>query len=131
VDDFMTPARKSPNLDDPERHVPLTNLAFHILIALASGPRHGYGIIIDVEQRTEGGMRLRSGTLYTAIQRLQQDGLLEEADRPDGGARDDQRRRYYQLTLLGRQVARLEATRLAAMLQTARQRELIDWGKGS
>jgi len=125
----MTPTRKPTNLDDPQAHLPLTNLAFHILLALADEPRHGYGIILDVEERTQGAMRLRSGTLYTAIQRLLQDGLLEETRKK--GSEDDQRRRYYQITKLGKQVAQLEASRLATMLHTARQRALIHPGKGS
>lgn len=127
----MTPARKPSNLDDPQTHVPLTNLAFHILLALADEPRHGYGIILDVEERTAGAMRLRSGTLYTAIQRLLQDGLLAETRKDAKKSDDDQRRRYYQITTLGKQVAQLEASRLATMLQTARQRALIQPGQGS
>lgn len=107
-----------------EDHLPLTTLAFHILLALADGRRHGYGIILDIEERTEGAMRLRSGTLYTALQRLQNDGLLEESKSP-GSARDDPRRRYYQITPLGRRVAKLEASRLASMLQTAQQKRLL------
>ena len=123
----MSPTRKpSQLLDDPEAHLPLTTLAFHILLALADGRRHGYGIILDIEERTGGAMRLRSGTLYTAIQRLQNDGLLEESEGPVGAAgRDDPRRRYYQMTPRGRKVARLEAARLATMLQTARQKKLL------
>ena len=122
----MTPARKPPNLpEDPEAHLPLTTLAFHILLSLADRARHGYGIILDIEERTGGAMQLRSGTLYTAIQRLQSDGLLTESgDRP-AADRDDERRHYYEITPLGRRVARLEADRLTAMLSTARQRDLL------
>jgi len=106
--------------------LPLTTLAFHILLALADTPRHGYGIILDIEKRTDKAMRLRSGTLYTAIQRLQSDGLLEACRQRPAVADDDSRRRYYQITPLGKHVAALEAARLAAMLQTAQLKELID-----
>lgn len=111
---------------DPADHIPLTNLAFHILLALADEPRHGYAIIQDIEERTDGAMRLRSGTLYTAFQRLEHAGLIAEAGRRPAPDRDDQRRRYYEITPLGRQTAKLEAARLAAMLSTAREKKLAD-----
>ena len=85
---------------NPSDHIPLTNLAFHILLALADEPRHGYAIIQDIEERTDGAMRLRSGTLYTAFQRLEQAGLIAEAGRRPAPDRDDQRRRYYEITRL-------------------------------
>ncbi len=110
---------------EPSKHLPLTNLAFHILLGLGDGPRHGYAIIRDIEERTDGAMRLRSGTLYTALQRLETGGLIEEGDRRPAPDQDDQRRRYYEITQVGRQVARLEAARLAAMLSTAREKALI------
>lgn len=110
---------------DPSKHLPLTNLAFHILLGLGDGPRHGYAIIRDIEERTAGAMRLRSGTLYTALQRLERNGLIEEGDRRPAPDQDDQRRRYYEITHVGRQVARLEAARLEAMLSTAREKALI------
>ena len=111
---------------DPSKHLPLTNLAFHILLALGDGPRHGYAIIRDIEDRTGGSMRLRSGTLYTALRRLETGGLIEEGDKRPAPDQDDQRRRYYEITRVGRQVARLEAERLAAMVSTAREKALID-----
>lgn len=115
------PRRPAPT-GDPADHLPLTTLAFHILLSLGDQARHGYGIILDIEERTGGAMQLRSGTLYTAIRRLQEAGLLREAgDRPTSD-RDDDRRRYYQITRLGHQVARLEAERLAAMVGTAKER---------
>ena len=117
----MSPAPKPDDLlRNPEAHLPLTNLAYHVLIALAGAPRHGYGIIKDIEERTGGAMQLRSGTLYTAIQRLQADGLLQRAGSPD--SESDPRRRYFTLTDLGQQVARLETQRLTAMIGTARER---------
>ena len=111
---------------DSSKHLPLTNLAFHILLALGDGPRHGYAIIRDIEDRTGGAMRLRSGTLYTALQRLETGGLIAEGGRRPAPDQDDQRRRYYEITRIGRRVATLEAARLAAMLSTAREKALID-----
>ncbi len=125
----MPPSKKPEDLKDPENHIPLTTLAFHILLALAAQPRHGYGIILDIEERTGGAMRLRSGTLYTALQRLLNDGLLGESERQRASDLEDQRRRYYAITPLGLRVARLEATRLATMLHTAQQQDLIDLGE--
>ena len=122
----MTPAPKPSDLQEPENHLPLTTLAFHILLALADQPRHGYGIILDIEQRTGGAMKLRSGTLYTAIQRLVNDGLVRDSNKRPAADRDDERRKYYQITPIGRRVARLEAARLAAMLETAQQKALLD-----
>lgn len=116
---------------DPSKYLPLTNLAFHILLALGDGPRHGYAIIRDIEERTDGAMRLRSGTLYTALQRLQDGGLIREGGRRPAPDRDDQRRRYYEITRVGRQVAKLEAARLAAMLSTAREKHLVDGGEST
>ena len=116
---------------DQAKYLPLTNLAFHILLALGDGPRHGYAIIRDIEDRTAGAMRLRSGTLYTALQRLDTVGLIEEGERRPAPDQDDQRRRYYEITKLGRQVARLEAARLAAMVSTAREKALIDASESS
>lgn len=123
-----TPVRKPTGRpEDPSSYLPLTALAFHILLALAEEPRHGYGIILDIEERSGGAMRIRSGTLYTAIQRLEADGLLKESEKgPAGRSSDDERRRYYRITRLGRKVARLEADRLAAMLRTAAQRRVIE-----
>lgn len=122
----MPPPRKPANPEDPRAHLPLTNLAFHILLAVADRPRHGYGIILDIEERSGGAMRLRSGTLYTAIQRLSKDGLLNESKTRPPDHREDPRRRYYRITPLGRKVAGLEANRLREMLLTAEKKRLID-----
>lgn len=112
--------------DDPASYLPLTALAFHILLAVAEEPRHGYGIILDIEERSQGAMRIRSGTLYTAIQRLESDGLLEESVKGSSGRGEDERRRYYRMTPLGRKVAKLEADRLTAMLRTAASRRVLE-----
>ncbi len=105
----------------PESMLPLPAASFHILMALADEDRHGYGIILDVRARTGGELNLSAGTLYRSIQRMLEQGLLiETGDRPDP-AFDDERRRYYRLTDLGRAVATAEARRLTQLLRLARQ----------
>lgn len=108
---------------NPESLLPLTHLALEILLALAEGPRHGYGIITDIEERSGGRTSLRSGTLYTAIQRLRSDGLLEPAESSEAG--DDPRRKYFQITPFGRTVARLELERLSHVVTSGRRRALL------
>src|SRR5437899_1716163 len=105
---------------DPQRYLPLTAVVFEILLALADGERHGYDVMQDVEQRTGGRIVLHAGTLYRALSRLLEQGLIEELDeRPDRDG--DERRRYYRLTTLGRAVARAEAARLASQVSAARR----------
>ena len=92
--------------------LPLTPVAFEILLALADGEQHGYSIMREVERRSLDGVVLHPGTLYRALARLLENGLIEELDdRPDP-AHDDERRRYYRLTETGIAVARAEADRL-------------------
>jgi DNA-binding PadR family transcriptional regulator len=109
---------------DPEAQLPLTPLSFHILLALADDDRHGYGIIKEVRERTNGEVNPGAGTLYAAVQRMLDDGLIAETtERPATG--DDERRRYYRLSALGRQVARAEALRLARVIRIASDKKLI------
>jgi len=109
----------------PADFLPLTNLAFNMLIALGNEDRHGYAIIKEIEERSEGALTVRSGTLYTALQRLQESGLVEESgDRP-APDRDDKRRRYYRITELGREVVGLEVERLGTLIDAARDKELV------
>jgi DNA-binding PadR family transcriptional regulator len=107
---------------DVERLLPLTPGVFHILLALADQDRHGYAIILDIAERTDGAVRLGTGTLYTAIARLLDQGLVEESDERPHADEDDERRRYYRLLPLGRAVANAEARRLAALVRMARGR---------
>lgn len=107
---------------DPDGQLPLTPAVFHILLALADQDRHGYAIILDIAERTDGAMRLGTGTLYTAISRLLEQGLIEEPDERPAAEEDDERRRYYRLTPYGRDVANAEARRLAALVKMARSR---------
>jgi DNA-binding PadR family transcriptional regulator len=109
----------------PEELLPLTPAVFHILLVLADGGRHGYGIMKEVETQTEGRIAMGPGTLYGSIKRMLTIGLIEESiERPDPGL-DDQRRRYYRLTWFGRQVARAEAERLARLVQVAQAKQLV------
>ena len=110
----MTPIRR-----DPSPYLPLTPAAFHVLLALADGPKHGYLILKDVEERTTGDVRLSTGTLYGLIKRFL-DGELIVETRPD-----DQRRRPYKLTAFGREVAEAEAARLEKMVHAARGVKLL------
>jgi DNA-binding PadR family transcriptional regulator len=106
---------------DAESLLPLPTAAFHILVALAEGDRHGYAIMQDVAAGTAGKLKLNPGTLYTTIRRLLDQGLIVELDdRPDPDD-DDERRRYYHLTDQGREAAKAEAVRLQQALAFARQ----------
>lgn len=107
---------------DPESLLPLTPSVFHILLALADQERHGYAIILDIAERTDGAVRLGTGTLYTAIARLLEQQLIEESDERPKADLDDERRRYYRLTPFGREVANAEARRLATLVKLARSR---------
>jgi len=109
---------------DTDALLPLPPATFHILLSLAEGDRHGYGIIQDVEQRTGGELRLSAGTLYRSIQRMLEQGLLVESTRRPAPAEDDERRRYYRLTPFGTAVARAEARRLSELVRMARARGL-------
>ena len=104
----------------PDEHLPLPAATFHILLALAEADRHGYGIIQDVEARTGGELRLSAGTLYRSIQRLLEQGLIVETRERPAPEEDDERRRYYRITPLGRAVAKAEARRLTELVRMAR-----------
>ncbi len=115
----------SESSDDIQALLPLPTAFFHILVALADRDRHGYSIMQDVSARTDGKVRLSAGTLYSAVRRMLEQGLIEELrDRPDPSS-SDERRRYYRLTRLGRRVAIAEARRVNDMLTQARATGLI------
>jgi DNA-binding PadR family transcriptional regulator len=98
----------------------LSRDTFHILVALADGDRHGYSIMQEIEQRTSGEVRLSPSTLYSAIKRLLEAGFIVElSERPDP-SNDDERRRYYRLTMAGRKAAIEEARLLEKLLSDAR-----------
>jgi DNA-binding PadR family transcriptional regulator len=110
-------ADKDPAADDL---LPLPAATFHILIALADGDRHGYGIIQDVAAHTGGALKLGAGTLYRSIQRMLEQGLIVETDERPAPDQDDERRRYYRNTAFGAAVARAEARRLSELVRLAR-----------
>ena len=116
-------------MDDESRDLrsllPLRPAVLHILLALADGERHGYGIMREVEGRTGGEVRIGPGTLYGSIKRMLADGLIEESDERPDPEMDDQRRRYYRITDFGRRVAGAEAERLAGLVSTAREKKLL------
>ena len=105
-----------------------TPLTYEILLALADGDRHGYGIIKEIEERTGSGSAPSTGALYLALQRMERDGLIEEAPGRPAGSEDDARRRYYRITQQGRELAEHESTRLAALVRTARDKKLLVGG---
>lgn len=109
----------------PKRLLPLTPAVFHILLALSGGERHGYAIMQEVSELTDGAMRLGPGTLYRSIKRLLADGLIEESDERPDPELDDERRRYYRLSDIGLRVTRAEARRLAQIVQVAQKRRLL------
>ena len=109
----------------PHSFLPLTPVAFEILLALADGDQHGYSIMSEVEGRSNGTVTLHPGTLYRALARLLESGLIAELDERPDPQHDDERRRYYQLTERGIAVARAEAERLDSQLSAARARRLL------
>lgn len=108
---------------DPRDILPLTSAALNVLLALADAERHGYGIMLEVRERTGGRVRLGPGTLYGAIKRLKEGGMIEEAGGPGPGEEeDDDRRRYYRLTGFGAEVLAAEVERLDGLVRTARRK---------
>ena len=103
---------------------PLTPIVFEILLSLLDGARHGYDIMQQVEERTQGKVRLLPGTLYRAMHRLIDESFIEETENTER-PHDDRRRVYYRLTASGRDAARAEAERLEATLNYARSRNLL------
>jgi DNA-binding PadR family transcriptional regulator len=109
--------------------LPLTPVAFEILLTLAGGDQHGYAIMLDVERRTSGAVSLHAGSLYRALNRLLEAGLIDELDERPSPGRDDERRRYYRLTSKGLAVAQGEARRLEQQVQAARHARLLPEGR--
>jgi DNA-binding PadR family transcriptional regulator len=109
----------------PEDYLPLTPAVIDIMLALGDDELHGYAIMQEVRRRTDGQRRLAPGTLYRSLRQMQERGLVEEAEeRPDPGL-DDERRRYYRLTNLGKKVAAAEIERLEGLVRTARSKGLV------
>jgi len=117
-----TARRQSPHQKDDMKDAPLvSDLAFHILLALGDGPSHGYAVGRDVEERSNGRLDPTTGALYQSLRRLAEDGLIAPASAPEEA---DPRRKYFALTALGRRAAAEETRRLEGLVRTARQRKL-------
>src|SRR5579883_2699167 len=106
----------------PEDFLPLKTNWFHILLSLADGEQHGYGIMQEVFERSDGKIRLWPATLYGTVKRLIDAELIEESDERPAPELDDARRRYYRLTRLGRKVIEMECLRLEELLRAAKKR---------
>jgi DNA-binding PadR family transcriptional regulator len=100
--------------------LPLRPIEFQILLSLSGGERHGYGMLRDASERMGAAVQWGVGTLYRALKRLVDQGLIEATDRRPAADEDDERRNYYQITTLGRQVARAEAERLELLVRAAK-----------
>jgi DNA-binding PadR family transcriptional regulator len=104
---------------------PLTPAVFHILIALADGEKHGYGIMLEVSETTGGSFVMGPGTLYGTLKRMLESKLIEESGRRQDPKLDDERRRYYRITASGRAAARAEAKRVELLVQAASAKALL------
>jgi DNA-binding PadR family transcriptional regulator len=110
--------------------LPLTSAMFHVLLALAEGDLHGYGILKEVARLTNGAVPLTAGTLYAILRRLEAEGMVVEGEDRPAPEEDDERRRYYHLTEFGRRVACAEAERLREMLALAWEKNLVTRPEG-
>jgi len=111
--------------ETPESLLPLQPAIFHILIALADRDRHGYSIMQDVSERTDGKVQLSAGTLYSSIRRMLEQGLIIELAKSPDPSSTDERRRYYRVTKFGKRVAAAEVDRLKALVRQARVTGLV------
>jgi DNA-binding PadR family transcriptional regulator len=113
------------NQTSAERMLPLTPAVFHVLLALVEGERHGYAIMQEVDESTQGQINMGPGTLYGTIKRLLEAQLIEESDRRPDPELDDERRRYYRLSGLGQQVVKAEALRYEQLAKLAHRKRLL------
>ncbi len=114
-----------PDVSRPEDLLPLSEPVFQILLSLAEGDLHGYGIIGDIRERTADEVVLSTSTLYGAIKRMMRDGLIEQTDMRPAPEFDDQRRRYYRITDFGREVAECEARRIERLAEMVKDRQFV------
>ena len=110
---------------DAKSYLPLTNLSYQVLLALADKNRHGYGIIKEVRAHTGGEMELETGTLYTALKRMKDEGLIDVVPPEEVPAGEDDRRRIYRLTQAGTEVLAAESRRLASLVQVAMEKRVL------
>ena len=115
----MPPIPETHPHPNPHPPLPLRSVDFLVLLMLAPGDRHGYGIMQDVEEHTGGTVLLEAGSLYRTIRRLQDEGWITESARRPAADRDDERRRYYRLTPIGRRIVAAEASRLRRLVRLA------------
>lgn len=108
-----------------ESFLPVPSLWFGAMLAMADEPKHGYGIIKEIESRSVAGKRPAAGTIYIALQRLVAEGLIEERPDPKPGDKDGRGKRLYALTPLGRRVSALEAQRMTELVAISAQKKLI------
>ena len=122
----MTKQTKSTVVERPlESLLPLTPAVFHILVVLADGETHGYAMMREIARRSGGLVRLGPGTLYGAISRLLEDGIIEESEERPDPEMDDTRRRYYRLTKFGGRVLAADTERLAELVKAARSTKAV------
>lgn len=114
----------------PQGILPLTPAVFNILLALADGEKHGYAIMVEVEHNTQGDVKMGPGTLYGSIKRMLSAGLIEESDERPDPTLDDERRRYYQLSGMGKRVLAAEARRLSRQVSIARLKHVLEVSPG-
>jgi DNA-binding PadR family transcriptional regulator len=127
----MTRGSLTTETSTPESLIPLRPVVFQILLILNEEERHGYGLMQDVKERTDGRRILGPGTLYRTLKEMQAQNLIERSTRRPAPDLDDERRRYYRLTKFGRLVAAAEAQRMAALVHVARAGDLLPRGRKS
>jgi len=116
---------------DLHKRLPLSPAAFSILLSLKDGEKHGYAILREVSDQSDGAVKLLPGTLYNLLKRLLEDGWIAELDERPDPAIDDERRRYYRLTGLGEKMTLLEAKRLVGLVRAARRHGVLEWHEES
>jgi len=116
---------------DLHKRLPLSPAAFSILLSLKEGEKHGYAILREVSDQSDGAVKLLPGTLYNLLKCLLEDGWIEELDERPDPAIDDERRRYYRLTGLGEKMTLLEAERLVGLVRAARKHGVWEWREES
>ena len=114
------PSRSAASTPAPDSFLPLKPPVFHALLALGRGDRHGYALLREIDERSGGVVALLPAALYRHLQRMLEDGLIEESARRPAHDNDDERRRYYHITALGRRVAEAEIKRLEQVLVQAK-----------